>query len=168
MNLKIKRVICATVAGAVLLLPLSGAESGTAAAPAQKPEYETSGPEANFPFAIRVSTWAASGGFRKGDRIKIESVRGDRKRIEPGGTYLVQGTYTLASAPTARLALSLTLPAGGGRRAWSGPQFYDIEKGTGTFAFTAKMEDWGKYHVSFYISDGSGRGGSAAGGIYFE
>jgi hypothetical protein len=167
MNPTIKRVSCAVLAIAVLALPLSSAQPGGVTDRAQKSDEELT-IEKNFPFAIRVSTWPAREGFRKGDTIKIATVKGDRKRIEPGGTYLVQGTYTLASAPMARLALSLTVPAGSGSGAWSQPQFYDIEQGSGTFSFTAKMGSHGKYHVSFYLPHNSGRGGSSAGGIYFE
>ena len=161
MNPTIKRAGCAALAVALLSLPLAGAEPG--AAPAQKTDAQLTA-EKDFPFVIRVSTWPASEGFRKGDRIKIMTVRGDRKRIEPGGTYWVEGTYTLASAPTATLALSLTSTDGRGRGSWADPQFYKIEQGTGTFSFTAKMGGSGQYHVSFYPA----KGGSSAGGIYFE
>jgi hypothetical protein len=167
MHLAIKRVSCAVLAIALLSLPLFGAEPGGVTDRAQKSDEELTN-EKNFPFVIRVSTWPSREGFRKGDKLKIATVRGDRKRIEPGGTYLVQGTYTLASAPTATLALSLTVPAGTPGDAWSKSQFYKIEQGSGTFSFTAKMGSHGQYHVSFYIADKSGQRNSAAGGIYFE
>ncbi|HEY3912885.1 MAG TPA: hypothetical protein VGN61_00245, partial [Verrucomicrobiae bacterium] len=48
-----------------------------------------------IPFELGAS------GFADGDKITITSVRGDRKHIEAGGSYIVEGTYTLNSAESA-------------------------------------------------------------------
>ena len=52
--------------------------------------------------------------FAPGDRIVITSLRGNREHLEPGGRYVVEGSYTLASADSADLAWFTTsrLPGG--------------------------------------------------------
>jgi hypothetical protein len=125
--------------------------------------------EADFPHLIPVETWLASGGFVRGDQITIRLVRGNRPRIEPGGTYLVLGTYTLASHAEATLALSLTASGAAGRGAWSPTQRRKIGQGRGEFALVAPMRSPGEFHVSFYIADRhEPRRSNAQGGIYFD
>ena len=156
------------IAAALLSLRLAGAQAGDPAPPAPSSPAREEAPEVKFPFVIRVTTWAASEGFHKGDQVKIAEVRGDRKRIEPGGTYFVRGTYALASAPTGKLMLSLTTSARPGGRVVARPQFYNIEQGTGTFTLVEKMQDSGQFHVSLYLPAKSSRGVSSQGGIYFD
>ncbi len=123
--------------------------------------------EADFPYTIKVKTWPAEEGFRRGDRLQIESVKGDRPTIEPGGSYLVQGTYTLGSAPSARLMLSLT--SKGGRSLTSATQRMNIDQGTGAFTLATTVRDSGQLHVSFYFPDpNEPRRSSSGGGIYFD
>lgn len=129
--------------------------------------------EQRFPFVIKFHTWRADEGFRRGDKITITTVRGDRKKIEPGGTYLVQGTYTLGSAMIGTLALSLTSTGQSPGGAWGKDQFYKIERGTGAFSLIATMRYYGDYHVSFYLPKDSKTTDrkaptSSAGGIYFN
>lgn len=127
--------------------------------------------DAAFPHYIAVRMWVADGGFRSDDAIAITVVRGDRPKIEVGGTYLVQGEYRLESAPTALLALSLTSNGRGGRSVWAETQRRQIERGVGTFTLVAAMHDEGNFHVSFYIADRSSdperKVAHSAGGIYF-
>src|ERR1700722_12986423 len=62
--------------------------------------------EPQFPNSIQFELGAS--GFPSGDQITITSVRSDRTHIEPGGSYLVEGSYALASADSADLALFCT------------------------------------------------------------
>src|SRR3984957_4243000 len=62
--------------------------------------------EQRFPHIIQYELGAS--GFSAGDQISITSVRGDRAHIEPGGSYLVEGTYTLASAGSDDFAVCCT------------------------------------------------------------
>lgn len=122
----------------------------------------------NFLHIVPVETWLAGGGFRSGDNIEITLVRGDRPRLEPGGTYVVEGRYMLASERQATIALSLTTSAPGSS-AWSKSQFATVDKGRGTFLFTAEMKSSGQFHVSFYFSDPEQPGRkSSQGGVYFD
>lgn len=125
--------------------------------------------EADFPHLIPVETWLAAGGFARGDQISIRLVRGNRPRLEPGGTYLVLGTYTLASHAEATLALSLTASGPAGRGAWAPTQRRKISQGSGEFALVAPMRSAGEFHVSFYLADRNDpRRSYAGGGIYFD
>lgn len=143
--------------------PALPAQTGSAAPAASVPS------EADFPHLIPVETWLAAGGFSRGDQIAIRLVRGNRPRIEPGGTYLVLGTYTLASHAEATLALSLTASGPAGRGAWSPTQRRKIARGSGEFALVAPMRSAGEFHVSFYVADRNDpRRSNAGGGIYFD
>ncbi len=143
--------------------PVLPAQTGGGAPAASVPS------EADFPHLIPVETWLASGGFSRGDQITIRLVRGNRPRLEPGGTYLVLGTYTLASAAEATLALSLTASGPAGRGAWSPTQRRKIAQGSGEFALVAPMRSAGEFHVSFYLADRNDpRRSNAGGGIYFD
>jgi hypothetical protein len=167
MKFMTKRLTWAALALALSVVPirLAQAQSGSGA-PQQQPPPPS---EADFPHIIPVETWLAQEGFRSGDRIMITLVRGNRKKIEPGGTYLVEGTYTLRSASEARLALSLTSSGPSGRSSWSPYQNAAISAGDGAFALVATMGGPGQYHVSFYIPDSPGsKRSSSAGGIYFD
>lgn len=143
--------------------PALPAQTGSAAPAAPVPS------DADFPHLIPVETWLAAGGFSRGDQITIRLVRGNRPRIEPGGTYFVLGTYTLASATEATLALSLTASGPAGRGAWSPTQRRKIAQGSGEFALVAPMRSAGEFHVSFYVADRNDpRRSYAGGGIYFD
>jgi hypothetical protein len=137
---------------------------------AEEQQKET---EARFPYIIPCEFHPAEEDFADGDSISITSVRGDRKHIEPGGAYLVEGTYQLNSAAKAGLALSLAsntptpTPASAGQR-------IRVARGTGNFALEANMSAEGDFHVSFYIPHGPDRDGrsrrwvDSGGGVYFR
>jgi hypothetical protein len=115
--------------------------------------------EKQFPHVINYELGAS--GFADGDQITIVSVRGDRKHIEPGGSYLVEGTYTLASASRADLALFCTTRGPSGPTPIQDGQQIKITRGTGKFhLFETNLAD-GWLHVSFYP------GSSSRGGVYF-
>lgn len=167
MNLKKKTLTWALPALILLFVPIRLAWAQSGSAPKQGPSAPPS--EADFPNIIPVETWLAEEGFRNGDRIMITLVRGDRRKLEVGGTYLVEGSYTLRSAPEARLALSLTSAVPTGPSQWSQYQNAQITQGDGSFAFVAHMHGPGQFHVSFYIPDKPGsKRSKSSGGIYFD
>src|ERR1700749_2658609 len=65
-------------------------------------------------FAQTIKFELGASGFRAGDNITITSVRGSRNHIESGGDYLVEGTYTLATAENAELGVHCTSRGPGG------------------------------------------------------
>lgn len=140
-------------------LRLAGAEQATAPAP-------TAPADPNFPYVISVVKGESHGGFRNGDNMTITRVMGNRKKIEPGGSYLVEGTYTLGSATSATVALSLSSNVNGGRSKWGKEQVCQVERGSGTFSLIAQMPFPGRFHVSFYFPSGSGISGH--GGCDFD
>jgi hypothetical protein len=108
-----------------------------------------------IPFELGAS------GFAPGDKITITSVRGDRKHIEPGGSYLVEGTYTLNSSDSAELALFCTTRGPSGSTSVQEGQEVKIMRNSGKFElFETNVPD-GWLHVSFYPK------GSSSGGVYF-
>jgi hypothetical protein len=113
---------------------------------------------AEFPYIIEfVASTPGWGQFAPGDDIAITELRGDRKRIEQGGRYLVEGTYTLASMDRARLALSVTAPSSdspGAIAPWYAEQMTDIARGAGHFSLRETMRYAGSFHVSFYPMGG--------------
>jgi hypothetical protein len=116
--------------------------------------------EQPFPHVIQYELGAF--GFLAGDQITITSVRGDRKHIEPGGSYLVDGSYTLASADSADLALFCTTRGPSGLTPVQDGQRIKITRGAGTFHLyeTNLVDGW--LHVSFYPDNSS-----LHGGVYF-
>jgi hypothetical protein len=124
----------------------------SAPAPASPLAYSTD--EADYPHVIHVRFWPSKEGFRPGDKVTITSVRGTLPRLQPGGVYLVQGTYTLASEIEGMLGLSRTSNHLDTSRRWpAATQSYQIEKGSGTFRLAARMIADGQYHVSLYFPD---------------
>jgi hypothetical protein len=116
--------------------------------------------ETGFPYVIPLEI--GKSGFASGDEITITSVRGDRAHIEPGGNYLVQGHYTLASADAASLALFCTTHGPSGSTPISANQTTNLNRGSGDFSLSEVACD-GWLHVSFYPRGN----GSSRGGIYF-
>ena len=112
----------------------------------------------NLPY--RVPFKLGSSVFAPGDNITITQVRGTSKRIEVGGTYSVEGTYTLNSEDEVTLAFFDTSVG------WSGPTPVDpkqrihIKRGSGSFYLVKTMNDDGYPHVSFYTHEDLG-------GVYF-
>jgi hypothetical protein len=97
--------------------------------------------------------------LQNGDAITLRGVRGDRARLEEGGTYCIWGTYTLRAAPMADLMLwsSGETEAGISERSTTA-------RGTGEFRLRFKIVKGGALHVSFYPSGG----GNSLGGVYFD
>ncbi len=116
--------------------------------------------EPKFPHVIQFELGAS--GFLPGDAITITSLRGDRKHIEPGGSYLVEGTYTLAADDKAALCLFCTTRGKSGPTPVSDGQRARITRGTGKFhLYETNLAD-GWLHVSFYPHNSSSHGG-----VYF-
>jgi hypothetical protein len=93
--------------------------------------------------------------FAPGDEIRIERVRGDRPRIEPGGTYRVEGRWRLASRPEAGLALYATNgTVEGCNSQW-------VYRGEGRFALAIRLVESGDLHLTYYGDS------HAIGGTYF-
>jgi hypothetical protein len=117
--------------------------------------------EPQFSHAIQFEIGAH--GFSDGDQITITSVRGDRRHIEPGGSYLVEGSYMLASSDAARLALFCTTREKSGKTPIQPGQSVKITKGSGKFhLYETNLAD-GWLHVSFYPDHAN----SHNGGVYF-
>src|SRR6185437_12841766 len=98
--------------------------------------------------------------FLPGDSITIQEVRGTSDVIQPGETYCVTGTYTLASHDEADLAFFVTTT-----NRVSTPvdaaQHVRVSKGTGSFRLIQKLDQHGYLHVSFYSPS------NGFGGVYF-
>jgi len=98
--------------------------------------------------------------FAPGDSITIEQVHGTSDTIKVGGTYAVDGAYTLSSRDEADLALFTTTVSESGPTPVDPKQQVRIKKGAGSFHLVETMNADGYMHVSFYS-------GNAFGGVYF-
>ena len=112
-----------------------------------------------FPYGIQTELGATE--FAPEDSIVITSLRGDRQHLEPGGRYLLEGSYTLASAENADLALFSTSRGPSGSTPVADDQHVKISKGSGTFRLKKTLSDNGWLHISFYVDNHS------HGGVYF-
>jgi Biopolymer transport protein ExbD/TolR len=119
-------------------------------------------------YAIDVVTKTPEWGqFQPGDSIVVSSVKSDRKNIEVGGTYLVEGSYVLSSMDSAGLSLSVTAqsPDSPGAVAPVQPaEKMTVHRGNGRFRLRATMRYPGSFHVSFNPPGG----GSSRGTVYFS
>ena len=136
----------------VITIILSCASGGRAAT------EETSG---NLPHAVRFELGDTE--FAHGDNITIKQVRGTSETITPGGTYCVEGTYTLASRDQADLAFFSTTIAHSGPSPIDPKQHVRIKKGTGSFRLVKTLNEDGYLHLSFYPVPSGGD----FGGVYF-
>ncbi len=113
-----------------------------------------------YPFALACELGNSE--FAAGDSIRIREVRGSQNAFAAGASYVVTGSYTLASQPEAELSLFLTttnpVPTPIDPR-----QTVRVQKGTGTFTLTTTLREFGYPHLSFYPASG----GSSFGGVYF-
>lgn len=112
----------------------------------------------NLPY--RVPFELGSSAFAPGDNITIKKVRGTGKKIEVGGTYSVEGSYTLSSEDEATLAFFDTSVGRSGPTPIDPKQRIHIKKGSGSFYLVKTMYDDGYPHVSFYQHEDFG-------GVYF-
>jgi hypothetical protein len=117
-------------------------------------------PEPQFPFVMHYELGAS--GFFSGDKITITEVRGDREHIEPGGSYLVEGSYALASADSATLAFYCTTRGPSGPTPDQPGEYIKATKGRGKFHLYETNIPDGWLHVSFYPDNSS-----LNGGVYF-
>ena len=107
----------------------------------------TEGTSGDLPFAVPFELGDAQ--FPPGDSITIRQVRGTSATITVGGTYCVDGTYTLGSRDEADLAFFSTTSS-------TNPtpidpkQIIRIKKGAGSFHLLKTINEEGYLHVSFY------------------
>ena len=140
----------------------SGAISGSSEAarpPAPKPPVPTF---AELPYAVPFEQGASR--LLNGDKISILEIRGTSRTFMPDNTYMIKGTYTLATHQRATLAASITaMDAAHWVGAWDEHQTAVVNQGTGTFTLVLPMTCHGWPHLSFYPAEG----GSDFGGSYF-
>jgi hypothetical protein len=101
--------------------------------------------------------------FANGDNITITQMRGTSETIATGGSYCVEGTYTLASRDEADLAFFSTTIAASGPSPIDPKQHVRVKKGTGSFRLVKTLDEDGYLHLSFYPVPS----GSDFGGVYF-
>jgi hypothetical protein len=119
---------------------------------------DTSG---DLPHAVSYQLGDAK--FAPGDNITIQQMRGTSDTITTGGTYSVEGTYTLGSKDEADLAFYATTVSASGPTPVDPKQHIRIQKGTGSFHLVKTISEFGFPHVSFYPNPS----GSSFGGVYF-
>ncbi len=113
-------------------------------------------------FTYDVAVAPTTSNLATGDAVTIRSVRGTRADLAPGGDYVVRGTYTLASADVATLALNVTaVRSGEGCSRNDGQDELAVRRGSGSFELRERMPYPGKPHLTFYVA------GQAHGGMYF-
>jgi hypothetical protein len=113
-----------------------------------------------FPYVVPFELGKAQ--FLAGDTVTIQSVRGTADSLRVGGTYCVEGSYTLNSADEAELALFVTTKLDI-RTKIDPKQMLRVKRGTGSFRLIETMAAEGYPHASFYPIPS----GSSFGGIYF-
>jgi hypothetical protein len=92
-----------------------------------------------------------------GDKLSITEIRGSADVISAGNSYLIKGTYTLASQPEAVLAVNITSTQRGvNDNGPYGNNVVNIKKGSGTFTLELRMNIAGYPHLSFYPTNGGG------------
>ncbi len=115
----------------------------------------------DFPHAVPYELGDAV--FAPGDNITIQQVRGTSETIAIGGTYWVEGTYSLSSRDEADLAFYSTTLSDSGPTPVDSRQHVRIKKGSGSFHLMKTLKEDGYLHLSFYpVSSGSDFGG-----VYF-
>jgi hypothetical protein len=100
--------------------------------------------------------------FHDGDAITITELSGDRRALEPGGTYHVKGRYKLASRDRADLLFALTLVGDVGAKPTQPASRVEASRGEGNFDLVLTLHARGYLHVSMYGADGH-----SFGGVYF-
>ena len=123
-------------------------------------------PAVSIPDASQMTTAVAFNlgqtNTRGGDRVTITEVRGTRGDFAVGGSYLVRGQYTLASADEADLAFHVTAVDPSEACSNTNPrQVQHVTRGSGTFEVAHTISIHGYPHVTLYI------GGSGSSGVYF-
>lgn len=111
----------------------------------------------SIPFATSQSQ------FVSGDNITITEVLSTSPVLGVGATFVVRGTYTLQSQPSARMSISLTttVPVGVPNQDTAVKQ---LTNGTGSF----EMQYTVQFAGSVYIAFTPAAGGASFGRIYFS
>lgn len=143
-----------------LVLVACGAPN-TAATPAQRPTSLIARSDVTQVGYTVVATTGDTE-FREGDRIVIREIRGTASTFELGGTYRIQGHYSLASADRATLLASITAASNSGPAGAQDEAHVSVARGAGEFVLEFKIETAGYPHVTFYGPDGH-----PFGGVYF-
>ncbi len=116
----------------------------------------------DYPYAVRFEQGATR--FLEGDSITILEVRGTADTMRPENTYMIKGTYRLASHRRAMLAAYVTARDAANGVGVSHPlQSTVVGERDGDFTLFLPMSCRGWPHVSFYPSEGGGD----FGGNYF-
>ncbi len=115
----------------------------------------------DMPYAVQYELGDAE--FAHGDNITLKQMRGTSETIATGGTYCVEGTYTLASRDQADLAFFTTTITHSGPAQIDPRQHVRIKKGTGSFSLVKTLKEDGYLHLSFYPV----HSGDDFGGMYF-
>src|SRR6266436_6351357 len=115
----------------------------------------------DMPHAVQYELGDAE--FAHGDNITLKQMRGTSETITTGGTYCVEGTYTLASRDQADLAFFTTTITDNGPSPIDPRQHVRIKKGTGSFRLVKTLNEDGYLHLSFYPVPSGGD----FGGVYF-
>jgi hypothetical protein len=101
----------------------------------------------DFPYAVPFELGDSQ--LPPGDSIVIRQVRGTREKFMVGGTYSVDGTYTLSSMDEAELAFYSTSKSTNATPV-DAKQKMRIKKGSGSFHLIKTIHEDGNLHVSFY------------------
>jgi hypothetical protein len=157
----LQRTIPALIDAAFKTLMASPSSAGIAAARSIAVQYGSV-----IPVAVTGRT-----PFSSGNGVVIESVTGDRPHIQAGGSYLVEGTYTLGSDESAILLLTASMA-----ERMSVPVFpeqrLNISRGTGHFSLSIQVpnvDSFKSLHISLYpVNSGGTTGRDPQGGLYFS
>jgi hypothetical protein len=137
----------ADVAIAAFIIAAGLALVGRAATPTSRVGYDLS-------HVVRFEAGASR--LRDGDSITIEEVAGTSDSMTAGNTYVIKGTYKLASRKHATLLASVTAnrPQQGLNVPTQKTQSVLVDQGDGRFSLILYMRYQGNPHVSFYSADG--------------
>jgi hypothetical protein len=108
---------------------------------------DTDGTSSDLPYVVPFELGDAQ--FPPGDSITIGQVRGTSAKIMVGGTYSVDGTYTLGSRDEAQLAFYASTSSTNSTPV-DQKQKVQVQKGSGSFHLVKTMNEDGYLHVSFY------------------
>lgn len=142
------------------LADLSWSRKSDPAIPAAESAIVPAQAASGFPHVVQFKQGATN--FVGDDSISITEVRGTSKTFAPDNTYVIKGTYQLASCDEALLAAYTTASerAKGFSRSGKG-QTTTVKRGRGNFELLLPISYKGWPHVSFYA------GGKSMGGNYF-
>jgi len=149
------RCCCPCPCGPAVVTRVDAPAPATVPAPAAAADARCAGLTHDVPYKLGETF------LKDGDRIEILGLKGDRARLEEGGTYCVWGTVTRgAGAPEAALMLwnsdgdsAVEMP----REAAAGP-------GTRPYGFRFRVVKLGAPHLSLYPLGG----GSSVASVYFH